>query len=677
VDIPIHENLQYLITSLSYHPAKLIKIRFSEDYGNKEIISPFILKDPTISLRKLEKKVKESVGLSVSEYNLLEDFICSKITELDTEETKQSGKPKEKRELTVNKYSKNRKIVLHEAIILDGEPTFLTIEKEHNVIFQPHIEEKTRVLYPPSPEEYIHEPYEFQSEDEINKFIELARRETNFSLYQKCESIVSKYIDQEPHIKKILAVDIVFTYSQDKSPTVHYLGIFGDNNSGKSSIGDVFEALAYRTLNTTDPSTANIYRSLGPVEPGQISLVLDEAERIDQSHEMMTILKTGYDYRKTVSKVNDFTRKSEKFFTFCQKVIIGERAPSPILAKGLNDRLLSDIVYYGTPEYDIKEILNTTKSSDAEYQNLYNEIQEFRKLLFIYRLIHFEDPIKNLDIDIQARKKELVKPYLQLFTNVSSEHDKQIFDEIQKTFDIFLKIKSDKKEFTLEAALVPIIVQLMEESFTRKIIFPEIWEKVKTTIPGHFDERRPNEYRTEDFGVIYRNTLTHTLQKLGIETKRRNTFVELIFHPKKIIKVANQYSIPVQTKFPASEGERSERSERSTGSQIANESLSSDKNREYATNIVSELNESGANTIKYDYIHSNIEGLKESVVGQLPPEPSQHTQHTPISTPSNTNTIGTNLYRIGNTDLWGCTNCNIKDDRWFMMKHPCRGLERN
>ena len=92
----------------------------------------------------------------------------------------------------------------------------------------------------------------------------------------------------------------------------------------------------------------------------------------------MIILKTGYDYRKTVSKVNDLSRKPEKFFTYCQKLIIGERAPSPNLAKGLNERILSDIVYYGTPSYDIKEILNTTVSSDEEYKTLFKEIDDFK-----------------------------------------------------------------------------------------------------------------------------------------------------------------------------------------------------------------------------------------------------------------------------------------------------------
>ena len=298
----------------------------------------------------------------------------------------------------------------------------------------------------------------------MNPILKRARTETIFSLYEKAKSIVSKYIDQENHIIQIQAIDILFSYFQDRFPTVHYLGVFGDNVSGKSSIGDVFEALAYRTVNTTDPSPANIFRSLGPVEPGQITMILDEAEKIDQSYEMMTILKTGYDYRKTVSKVNDYSRKPEKFFTYCKKMIIGERAPSPNLAKGLNDRLFSEIVYYGTPNCDIKEILNATDSSDQEYQTLLKEIKEFRKILLVYRLIHYMDHIKNIDIGLTGRKKELVKPYLQLFSNTKSERDKQIFQEIRNTFEIFLKIKNDKKDFTLEAALVPIIIELMEQS---------------------------------------------------------------------------------------------------------------------------------------------------------------------------------------------------------------------
>jgi len=34
-------------------------------------------------------------------------------------------------------------------------------------------------------------------------------------------------------------------------------------------------------VNTTDPTPANIYRFLGSIEAGQITLILDEAKKID------------------------------------------------------------------------------------------------------------------------------------------------------------------------------------------------------------------------------------------------------------------------------------------------------------------------------------------------------------------------------------------------------------
>jgi len=78
-------------------------------------------------------------------------------------------------------------------------------------------------------------------------------------------------------------------------------------------------------VNTTDPTPANIYRFLGSIEAGQITLILDEAKKIDQLSEMMSILKTGYDFRKQVSRINQFRGKSGNFYTYCSKYIIGEK----------------------------------------------------------------------------------------------------------------------------------------------------------------------------------------------------------------------------------------------------------------------------------------------------------------------------------------------------------------
>ncbi len=59
----------------------------------------------------------------------------------------------------------------------------------------------------------------------------------------------------------------------------------------------------------TDPSAANVFRCLGNVEQGQCTIILDEADKIDKSPEMMAILKTGYQlsgkYQKLITTLYD------------------------------------------------------------------------------------------------------------------------------------------------------------------------------------------------------------------------------------------------------------------------------------------------------------------------------------------------------------------------------------
>ena len=63
----------------------------------------------------------------------------------------------------------------------------------------------------------------------------------------------------------------------------------------------------------TNPSAANIYRCLGTIEPGQCSIILDEADKIDKSPEMMAILKTGYQLNGKVPKINTNILRQEFF----------------------------------------------------------------------------------------------------------------------------------------------------------------------------------------------------------------------------------------------------------------------------------------------------------------------------------------------------------------------------
>ena len=50
------------------------------------------------------------------------------------------------------------------------------------------------------------------------------------------------------------------------------------------------------------------------------------------------------------------------------------------------------------------------------------------------------------------------------------------------------------------------------------------------------------------------------------------------------------------------------------------------------------------------------------------PEKRQHDESRQLILPRN-------IHRIGHSDKWSCENCNIKDDKWFMLDHNCKGLK--
>ena len=43
--------------------------------------------------------------------------------------------------------------------------------------------------------------------------------------------------------------------------------------------------------------------------------------------------------------------------------------------------------------------------------------------MLIYRLIHFADPITDIDIGLQGRDKELCKPIIQLFYKTRAQNE--------------------------------------------------------------------------------------------------------------------------------------------------------------------------------------------------------------------------------------------------------------
>jgi hypothetical protein len=329
----------------------------------------------------------------------------------------QQPEQRSKRQYPTYKYSNKGKGDLHEAIISSGLPIFLKCENcEIKTIQQ--IEESSRIIRAPNIEEYPYEPYEFSNIEEVRFYFDRARKESINSLFSKAKSLVRKYNDQDEHKLILLAGDIVWSYFQDRFSTTHYIVIVGGNGSGKTTIGDTFAAIGYRTVTMTDPSAANIFRVLGRIEYGQCTIVMDEAEKIDKSPDVMSVLKSGYQFNARVSKINMNEEVQQWFYPYCIKFVIAERSPNQNDAKGVLDRTFSYTTYKGRPQHDIKEVLNP--AGDQGRQKLFDELVDFRKLMLVYRLIHFHDPIHDIDTGLDGRDKELCKPLLQLFYNTST-----------------------------------------------------------------------------------------------------------------------------------------------------------------------------------------------------------------------------------------------------------------
>ena len=119
----------------------------------------------------------------------------------------------------------------------------------------------------------------------------------------------------------------------------------------------------------TDPTAPNLFRLLGPIEPAQCTMILEEAERIDKSTDLMAILKTGYARNGRIPKINPNTLQQEFFFSYCQKVIISEKSLSQSIARGINTRILSINCFKASAKYDIKEVLNPTDTGGQQIKN--------------------------------------------------------------------------------------------------------------------------------------------------------------------------------------------------------------------------------------------------------------------------------------------------------------------
>jgi hypothetical protein len=519
----------------------------------------------------------------------------------------------------ISKYYARAVDVLYEAVIVGGRPYFVNLEWDFRTgqpfcrlidkIPLPELSDRppTIELLPPTREQYLSKPYEFKSEAELNSCLQLAVKETPDTLYRRQRLLARNYIDANDTHLTMLAADAVFTYFQDRLGQTHYVMFVGDNDTGKTANLVFLQHQGYRPMLDVDITAANIYGFLGNFEEGQGIILEDEADDIEKDGDKMKIYKSGYNSGKTVTRTDysGFGRKIQGWKTFSFKAFTAEQAPDHNKAKGFLDRTFIFHCTSGRPPYDIQEI--TDPAGDEEHTELLNQLIQNRKVLFCYRLLHYQDRIPNVQLSVINREKQLCKPLLRLFQQAKCQ------DAIGVALADMIGQKRGLKRGTLESKILAVVSEIIsnkeKQEAQRNIIdnnkdanwtfrpwFPneipmfELFETVRVSLEGEYRREKDKSFETDEHGIVSHDKIRRVcVDKFGAEGKRSNGIRYLDFNNEKLEKAKAAYVFPdkvtiLEKNVSESAHAESDRDDRVSGCPSANENSSEQENSQEPSN---------------------------------------------------------------------------------------------
>jgi hypothetical protein len=369
-----------------------------------------------------------------------------------------SNKKEDKRKITIKKYTAKATIPLHESIVINKVPKFVYLDNDKKPKFVDSIERTNDILIPGDTFDTNNPlPFIFESEEEFKKCLDKARDEKLDSIFEKVETINRKYVDMEAHYHVLLTADMIWTWLQDRFGYNHEIIITGDNSSGKNSQLLVFKFLGYRVFYTVSATAPNYFTKMGNVEEGQITIAEDEADDIARDKDKRNIIKNGYASGGSVPKVElEGGRRSDDWLVYCQKWFAMEELPNDKEMKGILDRSFVLRFVAGDPQYNIKDVMNS--AGEPKFKPLYDELIDTRNILFCWRLLHHDEIITDVKINVKNRSAELTKPLIRLFQD-SPIAIERILDSLTK----FMNERNDTKAASFDSMLYKVIEELIKE----------------------------------------------------------------------------------------------------------------------------------------------------------------------------------------------------------------------
>ena len=389
-----------------------------------------------------------------------------------------------------------------------------------------------------SPKERQNIPYEAYGciEDPIPSLGELARL---------IRSEFETWVDVEPIWKDVLTACVLLTYQQEKLQTVPYLFLYGDNESGKTTVMQVLQNLCYRPMFGITIPSADLYGYLEDSD-GQGCILEDEIQGIQEDTDKLKIYKAGYKQGAVVPRtlMTAFDRIIKYYRTFCFKVCAGEQI-SPM--KGFNERFLFIAMVEGLP---LKEWADLSREDKTRMQNL-------RNMLLKWRMMTRGSELPDVELSVKGRLKELWKPILQITSGLP------LYNGLYNFVDEQRKARLRGRQDTLEGKIVKVVIDLYNEAEVQieSLPFKRIWLELVSELNGKLNENKPNEMDTGDFFTVTKNRIGYRLREiLSGETKvtrekdSEGNWISTkayLFNREKLRRVAKKYGYELVTKLPS------------------------------------------------------------------------------------------------------------------------------
>lgn len=366
-------------------------------------------------------------------------------------------------------------------------------------------------------------------------------------LFWKIREEFHSFVDVELVWKDLLSACVLFSYQQEKLLTVPYIFVYGDNESGKSTVLQLLKFLCYRPMYGVTVPAADIYGYLEDIDA--IGCVLeDEVQGIHKDIDKIKIYKAGYKQGAVVPRtiLTQHDRIIKYYNTFCFKACASEQIPQ---VKGFRERFIEIAMVEGFP---IKEWTDITSE---DLKRLY----DLRNMLLKWRLLSREWQLPELELSMRGRLKELWKPILQITEGLTIHETLANFVEQQKDERL------SSKQNTLEGHIVKVVTELHNEAKTNPvpyIPFQTIWLTLAADLDGKIDDKKPHVMDTSEFFHVTKNKVGYRLRE--VLSGKSKTVREKIagrkdeecprirayeFNGDKLKRVAKKYGYELVTKL--------------------------------------------------------------------------------------------------------------------------------